>query len=148
MKPYIASVALVTCLGQSVSAEELTTYQQRVVGEVVLDATEYCAYKAEEYKSPEAGKAIIEEGFVNELVSDEDNFVILDLGKLDCGVGDSGYCGSSGCSIWIISPTEQKHLLGKLVRIPEGYDDKGPRLVYCGEEDAWEDCVDIKDILK
>ena len=132
----------------STNAQSLTSYQNNIVAEVLLDAIDYCSWKADNFESEEVSSVIVQRGFSIVGQADEEQFVILDTSKLNCGVGDTGTCGSAGCAIWIIGPTEQTVRLGKLVRIPEGYDDKGPRMVYCGEEDAWEDCVDVKDILK
>lgn len=131
------------------TAEEWTQYQHSVVGEVILDSTEYCSWKAEAYESEEARTATIENGFVNSISSLGVDFIILDTSKLLCGVGDSGSCGSAGCTIWIIGPTEQTVRIGKLVNIPEGFDENGKRTLYCGSEvEDWDDCVDVRKLLK
>lgn len=142
-------VLLAAFFGLPSQADELTLYQESVVGEVLLDATGYCAYKAEGYNSPEARNTMVEEGFASNLLINDRRFIILDSDKLDCGVGDSGSCGSAGCTIWIIGPTEQKLLLGKLVQVPEGFDEEGPRILYCGNDVSdWEGCVDVRTLLE
>lgn len=143
------TVLFSACCVLQVQADELNIYQESLVAEVILSTTDYCAWSADEYSPEQAGTMATGSGFVENFKHDDGNFVIIESSKLNCGFGRSTSCSSSGCAMWIIGPTEQKLLRGKLINVPEGFDASGARTLYCADEVVdWEGCVDIRTLIK
>ncbi len=85
---------------------------------LILELNEYLAYCMDEAKR--AGATNVERHLylgpraIRELPLGGEQVLVLDASEMRCEYGGYGYCGWSGCSVWIFTADETHRLIGEL----------------------------------